>query len=69
MYAMTAALDYGIVEDDDGGDYDLAMDALAIERRATEFLLDDDGSTTSEGGEGEGEGEGGARSGERRRSR
>jgi poly(rC)-binding protein 2/3/4 len=66
MYAMTAALDYGIVEDDDGGDYDLAMDALAIERRATEFLLDDDGSTTSEGGEGEGEGEGGARSGERR---
>ena len=51
MYAMTAALDYGIVEDDDGGDYDLAMDALAIERRATEFLLDDDGSTTSEGGD------------------
>jgi len=49
MYATREALDYGIVDDDFGADDDFAADALAIERRATAFLLDDDGSTTSDG--------------------
>lgn len=31
MYVMMVVLDYGIVEDDDGGDYDFVMDVLVIE--------------------------------------